>query len=511
MNRFVFVLNCLFTSFIIYLGCGVAAAAIIECKDESCFIEQAANCEKNTSFLTPRIAGAQVRYSIMGSYKGGCNINMSYTKNPNPEWVGLSLWFIIDPGGDIDAQIKSAVAGCLEGNGEQWLCEGSLLDKVTGVAEKAPELIAEPVAAASPPCGVAVVDDGPPLYPMPTIDKAGELMWGYLTREGEWAIEPRWFRAELFSEGRAAVNKDGRWGIIDRQGNYVLGPVLQGSMPFQPFSQGCAAVKVQKDGSPHAFFVSRAGEYWLEDALPEAIRDLDVWEFGNFSEGRAWFKTVNVKLQMQSSFGWIDAQGNMVLNNEFSGAGDFVDGKAPAASGGDYWAFIDTQGNPVMPSKWKYRGARPFSEGLAAVEVKSYRWMYFSTDGAFVFDRVTLKAPREINGETYSEGEISSAGDFHDGLAPVLPARMFTAQELVYIHPDGTEAFAPESELDAVICRDSLQLPEFRNGLVQLLVADKGEQCHSVKHQYELLKAGKAHYVYLDTSGKIVLQQEDIK
>jgi len=504
MNRFVFVLNCLFIIFIIDLGCGDAAAATIECKDESCFIKQAANCEKNTSFLTPRIAGAQVRYSIMGPHKGGCNIKMNYTKNPNPDWVGLSLRFIIDPGGDIDAQIKSAVAGCLEGKKKQWHCEGSLFDKVAGLAEETPELFTEPLAAASPPCGVDVVDEGQPLYPMLNNGK-----WGYVTRDGEWAIEPRWFRAEPFSEGRAAVNLDGRWGIIDRQGNYILGPVLKGSMPLQPFSQGCATANVQKDGSPYGFFVSHAGEYWLEDALPEALSGLKIWKFGNFSSGRVWFQAVGDK--HQESFGWIDSQGTLVINHEFSGAGDFVDGKAPAASGGDYWAYIDTQGNPVMPSKWKYSGARPFSEGLAAVEVKSYHWMYFSTEGALVIDRVKLKVPREVIGKTLSEAEIHTAGNFHDGLAPVIPRAMFDAEELIYIRPDGTEAFAAESALGMVVCRWGQQLPEFRDGLVQLLVADKGEKCRGLKHERELLTAGKARYVYLDTSGKIVLQQEEMK
>lgn len=504
MNRFVFVLNCLFISFIIDLGGGVAAAAIIECKDESCFIKQAANCEKNTSFLTPRIAGAQVRYSILGPHKDGCDISMNYTKNPNPDWVGLTLWFVIDPGGDIDAQIKSAVAGCLEGRENQWQCEGSLFDKVTGPAEETPEQFAEPVAATSPPCGVDVVDDGPPLYPMLDNGK-----WGYVTRDGEWAIEPRWFHAEPFSEGRAAVNLDGRWGIIDRQGNYILGAVLKGTMPIQPFSQGCATVNVQKDGSPHAFFVSRAGEYWLEDALSEALSGLRIWKFGNFSGGRVWFQAMGDKLQ--ESFGWIDSQGNLVINHEFSGAGEFVDGKAPAASGGDYWAYIDTQGNPVMPTKWKFRGLRPFSEGLAAVEFKTSRWMYISTEGALAFDRVSLKVPREVHGEMFSEAEIHVAGSFHNGLAPVLPARMFDAEELIYIRPDGTEAFGAEYELGMVVCRLGWQLPEFRDGLVQLLVADKGEKCRGTDQARELLTAGKARYVYLDTSGKIVLQQENMK
>jgi len=507
MNRFAFVLNCLFTSFIICLGCGVAAAAIIECKDKSCFIEQAANCEKNTSFLTPRIAGGQVRYSIMGPYKGGCDINMNYTRNPNPDWVGLTLRFVIDPGGDIDAQIKSAVAGCLEGKENQWLCEGSLFDKVTGVAEKKPEMFTEPVAAASPPCGVDVVDDGPPLYPMLNNGK-----WGYVTRDGEWAIEPRWFRAEPFSEGRAAVNMDGRWGVIDRAGDYVLGPVLPASSrepPLKPFSQGCATATTQKDGHLLAFFVSRAGEYWLYHDRPAALGDLNIWEFGDFSGGRAWFEAMDEGLK--ASYGWIDNNGKVVLEDDFSSAGNFVDGLAPAVKG-DRWtgAYIDMDGNPVMPDRWKYGRIHSFSEGRGAVEVKPNRWMYFNTEGALAISKVILDPPREVLGKRMTEAEIGGAGEFHDGLAPVNPKMMFDVARLIYIHPDGTEAFSPDNEKEWDFCQ-FMGLPEFRDGLLQLLIVDKGEECNGFDQQDELLETDKARYVYLDTSGKIVLQQEDTK
>ncbi len=194
----------------IYLDSEEALAAVITCQDETCFAGQIADCNAGMNYLTPAIAGAQVRYSIIGPYEGDCDLVMAYTQHPNPEWVGAPLMFTIDPNGDIDAQIKSAVAACLEGKGLQWNCSGPLQDIAAGIVEKAPESVAEPVAAASPPCGVDVVDEGPPLYPMPEDGK-----WGYVTRDGEWAIEPRWIQAEPFSEGRAAVNKDGLWGTAN--------------------------------------------------------------------------------------------------------------------------------------------------------------------------------------------------------------------------------------------------------------------------------------------------------
>ena len=209
---------------------------------------------------------------------------------------------------------------------------------------------------------------------------------------------------------------------------------------------------------------------------------------------------------LKKSYGWIDSEGKVILNNKFSGAGEFVSGRAPAASGGEYWAYIDTEGNPVLPTKWKFNGARPFSEGLAAAEVKAYRWMYFSREGAIAIDHVSLRVPREVIGARLSEADIQVAGDFHDGLAPILPAKMFDAQELIYIRPDGSEAFAPASDQGLEVCNAS-RLPEFRNGLVQLLVVDEGVKCTGARAGQALLEGTDAHYVYLDTSGNIVLQE----
>jgi hypothetical protein len=107
-----------------------------------------------------------------------------------------------------------------------------------------------------------------------------------------------------------------------------------------------------------------------------------------------------------------------------------------------------------------------------------------------------------------TESEISYAGNFHDSLAPIHPHSISYDEPLIYIRPDGTEAFAPTSELGVVVCWNS-RLAEFRDGLVQLLVADKGEACNGLDEANELIKAGKARLVYLDSSGNIVLQQKD--
>jgi hypothetical protein len=497
MNKFTPALTLLFATILFCLNPNKALAEVVHCEDESCFAKQASACKANTSYLTPIIAGAQVRYDIVGRLKDSCDIFMTYTQHPNPDWTDKPLMFSINPDGDIDAQIKAAVASCLEeGKGGKWLCDGPFYD-AAGEPEKPPA----PVIASDSPCGVDFAEESPPLYPMPR-----DGQWGYVTRDGEWAIEPRWAYAEPFSEGRAAVESNGRWGVIDAEGNYVLEPMLQSALsPLQPYSQGCSTANVQKDGSPSAFFVDRMGRFWLEDKLPDALNGKNIWEFGRFSGGRAWFRAMGDKLS--ESYGWIDAQGNVALKDDFSGAGEFVNGRAPAAQGDRYsWAYIDTQGNPVIPDRWKFKGARPFSEGLAAAAVESHRWMYFDAEGVLTIKKVALRSTREVLGKPVNEAEIQAAGDFHDGLAPIRPAMMFDAGGLIFIHPDGTEAFSPKTDLGFLVCSD---LPEFRSGLVQLLVADEGVECKDVRNSPASGRGDKAHYVYLDTSGNIVLQESN--
>jgi len=91
-----------------------------------------------------------------------------------------------------------------------------------------------------------------------------------------------WVKAEPFSEGRAAVDggveRGGLWGIIDRDGNYVLEPFLNPDScsregqrlcrsPLRPFSEGCTSAQHFDEYSRY-LFVARDGSFWLYNTLP---------------------------------------------------------------------------------------------------------------------------------------------------------------------------------------------------------------------------------------------------
>ncbi len=110
------------------------------------------------------------------------------------------------------------------------------------------------------------------------------------------------------------------------------------------------------------------------------------------------------------------------------------------------------------------------------------------------FDKITYRAPSPTRlGPAAEAGIISRAGSFHDGLAPVSPKWPLADEAVIFVRPDGREAFVPARDLHLRVCSID-PMPEFRDGLVRLLVANEGE-------------CDNTHQIYLDTAGTIVLEE----
>ena len=60
-----------------------------------------------------------------------------------------------------------------------------------------------------------------------------EQFWGYINKEGEMVVEPKFHGAGNFHEGLAVVKVEWARGYIDREGNYVVEPKYQYAGPFQ--------------------------------------------------------------------------------------------------------------------------------------------------------------------------------------------------------------------------------------------------------------------------------------
>lgn len=64
--------------------------------------------------------------------------------------------------------------------------------------------------------------------------------WGFIDWKGHVIVEPKYQNARSFSDGLAAVKRDGMWGFIDSTGNEVIEPkffnvgsYVDGIVPFR--------------------------------------------------------------------------------------------------------------------------------------------------------------------------------------------------------------------------------------------------------------------------------------
>lgn len=83
-------------------------------------------------------------------------------------------------------------------------------------------------------------------------------LWGYINREGDIVIPPRYASARDFHEGLAEVEMERLWGYIDTEGRTVIQPSFRRTGEFV---EGIAAASPR--GHPDGFygFINRHGEY----------------------------------------------------------------------------------------------------------------------------------------------------------------------------------------------------------------------------------------------------------
>ena len=231
-------------------------------------------------------------------------------------------------------------------------------------------------------------DDSTELYDtslpdlIPIVDKNGRC--GFIDKNGNEVIPCKYDGAWDLSEGLAMVKKDYKRGFIDKNGNEVIPCKYDGAWDF---SEGLAKVEMNDKYG----FVDKNGD----EVIPCKYDDAEY-----FSEGLAL-------VQMNGKRGFIDKNGNEVIPCKYDDAGGLSEGFALVQMNGKWgflkknrkWGFIDKNGNEVIPCK--YDDAYSFSEGLAKVRMNDKY--------GFV----------DKNGNEVVPCEYEEAYDFSEGLAAV--------------------------------------------------------------------------------------------
>jgi hypothetical protein len=222
--------------------------------------------------------------------------------------------------------------------------------------------------------------------------------------------------AHPFSDGMAAVKKDGMWGYIDRLGQWVIPPTY--AFPIGDYSSGLAFIGNQ--------FLSKDGKPAFEGA-----------KFENARSFKPRGKNALAAVQISGQWGYIDLQGELVISPKYEYAGDFSDSSdgfslAPVKVGG-IWGYVDKKGRELIMSNYDY--AWSFSGEYAAVMIEgavgyvNRTGLYtikpqFVHGGAFYNGRAPVRIGNKtgyINdkGHLVVPATYHDGGEFNNGLAPV--------------------------------------------------------------------------------------------
>ncbi|MFI3294675.1 MAG: WG repeat-containing protein [Rikenellaceae bacterium] len=142
--------------------------------------------------------------------------------------------------------------------------------------------------------------------------------WGFYNPETGVRLSALWSAVELFVEGCAVVELDGRYGLIDTSGNLILKAIYD---------------EVSWDGSRYAY-VDLGGKWGVYSRSGELISALQWDWIGEFSYGYAL-------VQRDSKYGFIDSQGELVIEPKYDDAGSFNQYGAAQVRVGKEKFFID--------------------------------------------------------------------------------------------------------------------------------------------------------------------------
>jgi hypothetical protein len=156
----------------------------------------------------------------------------------------------------------------------------------------------------------------------------------FIDKTGRPVSDLRFDRSLPFSEGRAAVLIDRKWGFADKSGHIVISPQF---VSAGQFSEGVARVSLpDKNG-----YIDTSGQFVI------------VLESGfgsEFSNGRA---VITRRAHGQQTCWFIDHTGKPAFPGTFADAGPFGHGLAPVRRADGTFAWIDTSGKTVFTYKVK--------------------------------------------------------------------------------------------------------------------------------------------------------------
>lgn len=205
--------------------------------------------------------------------------------------------------------------------------------------------------------------------------------WGYLDTLGKWIIDgsrTKYEHAVGFSNNRAMVQKNKKWGLIDENGKVIL--------PFQFDDMNF----IQNSDKKLYYVAQYQHKFGYVNKRAEFVVPVKYDKTRSYIEDRLAVKKGNY-------WGFTDENGNEIITCKYRMVTDFKEGLAAVLEKGK-WGYIDKNGNYIIPAS--FAKANNFSEGLAWVQLNNGKMVFIDKSGKPVID---------IN--------LNNASDFKNGLA----------------------------------------------------------------------------------------------
>lgn len=219
-------------------------------------------------------------------------------------------------------------------------------------------------------------------------------LWGYCDSTKKIIIEPAWDRADVFGKTTAVVQKNGRFGIIDRTGKVIIQPLY----------------------------------YWIESEEHHGLREIMLTTYGDHGainaagvfvipmqyEWLTWRGPFLEGMKGRGKCGVFDSLGRIVVPFIYRNRGDFPESMGDsgqfAMCRNGKWGVVDTAGKIVIP--FSYYWVTSTDCGKWEARTDYFTSMYFDTKGNYLGD--TLKCQSVLKDWSYHQlknGMQSFVGD----------------------------------------------------------------------------------------------------
>lgn len=187
--------------------------------------------------------------------------------------------------------------------------------------------------------------------------------WGVVDRSGQWALMPRFDQIGPYREGFAPIRAVTRWGYADRVGRIIVPPLYEDVGGFR----GGSSVVIE---AGRCGVIDTAGRVVVRPRFERVVPADSV-----FHDGRA-------VVVLDEKKGYVARGGNIVIPPVFREAEAFSEGLAAVATPAGY-GYIDTTGRWAITPR--YQGARSFDRGLARVRLDDL-YGFIDRSGTFVIE-----------------------------------------------------------------------------------------------------------------------------